>query len=86
VISVTDPYGRILGFLGQKAVPMLNLIKLYAVKVYGGVEVYIHHLLVSALVEGVTSLKPSPFFPPPPEHPGKGGWGGPRAKMGARPT
>jgi hypothetical protein len=35
-----------------KVVPVLNLIKYYAMKAYGGVDVWIHIFLTSALVGG----------------------------------
>jgi hypothetical protein len=50
--------------LKGKVVPALNLIKHYAMKAYGGVDVYIHIFLTSALVGGEWSTsRPGRFTP-----------------------
>jgi hypothetical protein len=47
-----------------KVVPVLNLIKHYAMKAYGGVDVYIHIFLTSAVVGGEWSAsRPGRFTP-----------------------
>jgi hypothetical protein len=50
-------------------VPVLNLIKHYAMKVYGGVDVWIHIFLTSALVRGEWSTSRLGRFTPGIESP-----------------
>jgi hypothetical protein len=57
----------------------LSLIKHYAMKTYGGVDVYIHVILTSALLGGeCTASDPGRFTPG--TH-WMGGWLGPRAGL-----
>jgi hypothetical protein len=47
-----------------KVVPVLNLIKDYAMKAYGGVDVYIHIFLTLALAGGKRSASHPDHFTP----------------------
>jgi hypothetical protein len=72
------------GVQNVKAKLSLCLIKHYAMKAYGGVEVYIHVFLTSALVGGEWSASRPCRFTPGERDPGThwiGGWVGPKAGL-----
>jgi hypothetical protein len=46
----------------HKSCPCAQIIKQYAMKIYGGVDVWIQVFLTSALVGGVVSFKPWPLY------------------------
>jgi hypothetical protein len=59
-------------------------MKLYAMKAYGGLDVYIRIFSTSALVGGVVSFTPRPLYIPGERAPGThwiGGWVGPRVGL-----
>jgi hypothetical protein len=67
-----------------KVVPVLNLIKHYAMKAYGGVDVYIHIFLTSALVGGEWSASRPGRVTLGERAPGThciGGWVDPRSSL-----
>jgi hypothetical protein len=69
----------------SQSCPCAQLIKHYAMKKYGGVDILIHIIFISALVGGDRSASRSGYFttgerPPPSTH-WIGGWVGPRAGL-----
>jgi hypothetical protein len=62
-------YALLISLIKGKVVPVLNLIKHYAMKAYGGVDVQIHIFLTSALVGGEWSASRSGRFTPGKELP-----------------
>jgi hypothetical protein len=74
-----------MGIRGKRSCPCAELIKHYAVKAYGGVDLRMHIVLISALFGGEWSASHPFRFAPGERAPGthwRGGWVDPRTTLG----